>query len=163
MQKSLLFITVLVVVNIFVFGQKKPANGRTNETYAWLFHTNGKLERLFPLLKPAFENKNNSINVSVTDANGNMLQVNGLRSLWLKDTIIKNAPVRVVLIRETGTWASSPTYSKTALQIYSKKNVVGNPVYIKVITTLYCKNKKKIKVETGLYGNIPEIEMLSTH
>lgn len=156
MRSGIFFLLFMACLQFDAGAQRKPANGRNNEDYVWLFDQKGKLQRMFPLQKPAFENRNNRISVSVSNDSNELFQINGIPVSWLKDTIIKSASVKVVLIRKNGTWTSADTKSTTEVHIRCRSNKPGSPLSIRVLASIQKTGKPGYKTEARLNGIVPQ-------
>jgi hypothetical protein len=157
MQKLLACVIFCLLALPHSYAQRRPANGRSNENYVWIFHSTGKLERLFPLLTPVPEYRNHTVNFSVTDEVGNMYQINGIKEAWLKDTVIMTTAIQIVLIRKNqqGIWATTHKSSMTELSIICKGREAGQPISVGVVTRLVSKGKPSVKSEARLSGVLP--------
>lgn len=158
----LLSMLLLLIPFADAIGQRKPAGGRASQNYVWLFNYQGKLQRLFPLQQPVPDYKNRQFHIAVSDQQGRMLQVNGIDENWLKDTVIKNAPVQVVLIGKVATYTVNPQRSKTILTITCPERLTGKPVSIHVQTILFTAKHKPMRVDSRLHATLPDNQMIIT-
>lgn len=162
MRVPLLFMLLLCLPFEDVLGQRKPAGGRATQNYVWLFNYRGKLQRMFPLKTPVPDFKNKQFHISVSDEQGRMLQVNGIQADWLKDTVIREASVQVVLIGKVATYTSNPEKSKIRLTIRCPDRTTGKPINIHVEGIVYAATYKPMRVDSRLHATLPDHQMIIT-
>lgn len=159
MRKQLTGYLILLFLNGVAVAQKLPANGRNNETYVWLYNTQGRLTRIFPLAPAIPEIRNRQFNISVADSSGNMLQLNGMKAIWLKDTAFTSRSLNVVLMRRNGTWTSQAGKYPVQVTIRCAGNKPGNPVRVLLKSMVAAKGKARIRVQAQLISLLPESQM----
>jgi hypothetical protein len=105
---------------------------------------------------PVFDITNNTLNISVTDWNGNMLQINGIDTKLLSNGVLSPDHFRTVLM-----WAKDGTYTDDAdqnkhslLEIRCESNQPNSPITIGLKTTIW-QNGKKLRTYATLSGYIP--------
>lgn len=114
--------------------------------------------RMFPLKDPVAEQKNKSVNLSVTEESGRMLQINCISPRWLKDTFIRNAGIQVVLIGKYTTYTSN----SANLSIACFDATPGKPFRVHIETRLKTRKYKPLRIEAQMNALIPEPQYIKT-
>jgi hypothetical protein len=109
------------------------------------------------LQKPVLEIRNGLLNITVTDRDGNMIQVNGISSALLTDTIVTPRSFRTVYItnKATETYTDAHRPQNCILDIRCAGNTPGSPVTFGLKTTVK-KNNKTYRIYATLSGTVPE-------
>jgi hypothetical protein len=114
--------------------------------------------------KPVFEITNNQLNIAVTDAKGNMLQLNGIAIEQLKNGILDPSSFQTVLMMaHDGTFTDDmDTNSRSLLEIKCANNKENSPITVGLKTSIRM-NGKNIRVYATLSGLIPSYQYQRTN
>lgn len=118
----------------------------------------------FKIATQKVEIVNGHLNISLTSADNNILQVNDLTENFLKDTLLKNSKVRMVFIQQTTNKTFLSSYEhKLRVQVSCKKVEKGEPVKIKITGRILLNKNEWYDVSAVIYDYIPEKKYLSNY
>jgi hypothetical protein len=114
--------------------------------------------------KPVFEMTNDQLNIAVTDAKGNMFQVNGIDAKRLKKGVFPASAFQTVLIMaKGGTYTDdADTNPNSLIEIICENNTTNSPITIGLKTTVQI-NGKNHRVYATLSGIIPSNQYQRTN
>ncbi len=106
--------------------------------------------------KPVFEITNGKLNISVTDRNNNMLQVNGIDMKQLSSGVKPSSAFQTVIIMSKGgtNTDDGDTNPGSLIEIKCTDNKQGTPITVGIKTTIL-QDGKKLRVYATLHGIIP--------
>ncbi len=112
---------------------------------------------------PKFEMRNGVLSISLTSHKNTLLQINGIREKYIKDTVLKDNVFRVVYIisQTEKPFISNETNSKSILTVKCKSTKPGSPIAI-IIKGKIFNERKYYNIEGRFTGKIPEQKFTKT-
>lgn len=155
---------VAILVSILAHAQPKAAGARQDKPFVREYSKNKTIKRYALKNEPVFQRINNILNISLTTADGGMLQINGIPESLLKDTTLRTAAINVVYITPSldTTYVSNTKRTRIGLTIRAKSLNVGSPISVLVTARVYHQKDSKL-FEILATGFLPEKEYRETN